>query len=122
MQTLQDFYKVYTTSLSSGTVWLCIVVLAVIALIPDLIIRVTRDTANQATESTTRRVGKYHVVLTLVVPALSLEARRLSHCRTCYIICEHSILHKCVMCFTLSNQYIHYHSVFYNCVVFHYII
>lgn len=56
MQTLQDFYKVYTTSLSSGTVWLCIVVLAVIALIPDLIIRVTRDTANQATESTTRRV------------------------------------------------------------------
>lgn len=64
MQTLQDFYKVYTTSLSSGTVWLCIVVLAVIALIPDLIIRVTRDTANQATESTTRRVGKYHVVLT----------------------------------------------------------
>lgn len=39
MQTLQDFYKVYTTSLSSGTVWLCIVVLAVIALIPDLIIR-----------------------------------------------------------------------------------
>lgn len=72
MQTLQDFYKVYTMSLSSGTVWLCIVVLAVIALIPDLIIRVTRDTANQATESTTRRVGKYHVVLTLVVPALSV--------------------------------------------------
>lgn len=75
MQTLQDFYKVYTTSLSSGTVWLCIVVLAVIALIPDLIIRVTRDTANQATESTTRRVGKYHVVLTLVVPALLYHMR-----------------------------------------------
>lgn len=85
IQTLQDFYKVYTTSLSSGTVWLCIVVLAVIALIPDLIIRVTRDTANQVTESTTRRVGNYHIFLTIIVPAISVDAKQLSHCTTRYM-------------------------------------
>nr|XP_022342601.1 probable phospholipid-transporting ATPase IH isoform X4 [Crassostrea virginica] len=56
LQTLQDYYMVYTTSLSSGTVWLCIVVLAVIALLPDLLIRVHRDTTNRIAESTNRRV------------------------------------------------------------------
>nr|XP_022342599.1 uncharacterized protein LOC111136210 isoform X2 [Crassostrea virginica] len=55
LQTLQDYYMVYTTSLSSGTVWLCIVVLAVIALLPDLLIRVHRDTTNRIAESTNRR-------------------------------------------------------------------
>ncbi|XP_062573567.1 phospholipid-transporting ATPase IF-like [Saccostrea cucullata] len=56
IQTLQDYYKVYTTSLGCGTVWLCIVVLAVIALFPDIIIRVARDTGKKITESTKRRI------------------------------------------------------------------
>ncbi|XP_056006396.1 phospholipid-transporting ATPase IF-like [Ostrea edulis] len=44
IQSLKDNYKVYTTCLSSGTVWLSIVLLPVIALFPDVIIRVARDT------------------------------------------------------------------------------
>ncbi|XP_056006402.1 phospholipid-transporting ATPase IF-like isoform X4 [Ostrea edulis] len=56
IQSLQDNYKVYTTSLSSGTVWLGIVLLPLIALFPDVIIRVARDTSSLVSETTKQRV------------------------------------------------------------------
>ncbi|KAK3094796.1 hypothetical protein FSP39_006359 [Pinctada imbricata] len=43
----QDFYKTYLTMFSSGTVWFGMLILVAISLVPDFLLRATRDVGKQ---------------------------------------------------------------------------